>query len=107
MAEYQGFDILLPAAMLKSEPFIYVEKHGRYRLEYKITDIGIMIRLNNLLDGLRSQLLKLQEAKERLENKQSGLELELAKQENYGDRIAELRNTIEKIDKKLGVKHGQ
>ena len=107
VAEYQGFDILLPAAMLKSEPFIYVEKHGRYRLEYKITDIGIMIRLNNLLDGLRSQLLKLQEAKERLENKQSGLELELAKQENYGDRIAELRNTIEKIDKKLGVKHGQ
>lgn len=106
VAEYQGFDIILPAGMLKSEPFVYVQRNGRYTLEYKVTDIGIMMRLNNLLEGLSTHLDKLQLAKYRLENKYDGLKLELEKQENYGEQIAELRSKIDKLDKKLGVKNG-
>jgi hypothetical protein len=104
VAEYQGFKIILPAGMLKSNPFVYVEGNGRYKLEYRITDIGIMLRLNNLLDGLSNYLDDLKLAKERLEDKLRGLQTELDRQENYGDRIISLKQKLEQIDRKLGVK---
>ena len=104
VAEYQGFKIILPAGMLKSNPFVYVEGNGRYKLEYRITDIGIMLRLNNLLDGLSNYLDDLKLAKERLEDKLRGLQTELDRQENYGDRIIALKQKLEQIDRKLGVK---
>lgn len=104
VAEYQGFKIILPAGMLKSNPFVYVERNGRYKLEYRITDIGIMLRLNNLLDGLFNYLDDLKLAKERLEDKLRGLQTELDRQENYGDRIIALKQKLEQIDRKLGVK---
>ena len=91
--------------MVKSNPFVYVENNGRYKLEYKITDIGIMLRLNNLLNGLPNYLDELQQAKERLEDKLRGLHVELERQENYGDKIVELKRKLEQIDRKLGVKH--
>ena len=103
VATYQGFDVILPAGMLKTEPYLYLEKEGRYKLEFKWTDIGIMIRLNNLLEGLKDQLEKLIQAKLRLESKLEGLKEESQKQENYGDKIQELQEELAEIDKKLGV----
>jgi superfamily II DNA/RNA helicase len=105
VANYQGFDIILPAGMLKSNPFVYVQKNGKYKLEYKITDIGIMIRLNNLLDGLPKHLDELRQAKDRLEERLTGLKVEIEKKEDYGDKIALVRNKIKEIDKKLGVQN--
>ena len=104
IASYQGFDIILPAGMTEIDPFIYVEHNGRYKLPYKLTDIGIMIRLNNLLEGLPEYLAKLQDSKTRLINKLEGLKVEVEKQYGYCDRIEELKTTIRQLDKKLGVK---
>ena len=105
VASYQGFNVILPAGMLKSNPFVYVERNGRYKLEYKITDIGIMIRLNNLLDGLSNHVDELRFSKERLISKLEGLKAEIGRQETYGDKIETLKRKLAEIDKKLGVKH--
>jgi DNA repair exonuclease SbcCD ATPase subunit len=104
IACYQGFKIILPAGMIKSNPFVYVERNGRYKLEYKITDIGIMIRLNNLLESLPKYLNELKDAKTRLESKLNGLKIELERQDNYGDKIIELKRKLTQLDYKLGVK---
>ena len=104
VAEYQGFDIILPAGMLKNDPYVCVQRNGRYKMEYKVTDIGIMLRLNNLLEGLDAQHAKLKLAKQRLEEKLEGLQAELGRKADYGDRIAELKQTIAALDKQLGVK---
>ncbi|MBE5731846.1 MAG: hypothetical protein E7353_02320 [Clostridiales bacterium] len=105
VASYQGFDIILPAGMFKSDPFVYVERAGRYKLEYKMTDIGIMIRLNNLLDGLPTHLEKLKTDKRRLEDKRDGLLVEVNNQDNYGAKISSLRDRLAKLDEILGVKY--
>ncbi|MGN0814960.1 MAG: helicase-related protein [Candidatus Coproplasma sp.] len=104
ICEYQGFRVILPAGMLKSRPYLLIERNGRYELEYKITDIGIMQRINNLLEGLPKRLQELRTAKSRLEDKLAGLKAEFARQENYGDEIAELVQKLNDIDVKLGVK---
>lgn len=107
VAEYQGFKIILPAGMLKSHPFVYVERDARYKLEYKITDIGIMMRLNNLLDGLDEHLKELETIKAKLEDKLSGLQIELEKEDPYSERIYTLQQKLKRIDKELGVKYGE
>ena len=104
VAEYQGFKVILPAGMLKSNPFVYLEMNGMYKLEYKITDIGIMIRINNLLEGLPNYLEELNQAKARLEDKLRGLKIELNTEVNYADKINSLKRKLEELDRKLGVK---
>jgi hypothetical protein len=104
VAEYQGFKIILPAGMMSSDPFVYVERNGRYKLNYRMTDIGIMLRLNHLLDGLGERLDELELAKARLEDKLLGLEAEMSRQENYGDQIMILKEKLARLDRKLGVK---
>ena len=104
VAEYQGFKIILPAGMMSSDPFVYVERNGRYKLNYRMTDIGIMLRLNHLLDGLSERLDELELAKARLEDKLLGLEAEMSREENYGDQIMLLKEKLARLDRKLGVK---
>ena len=104
VAEYQGFKIILPAGMMSNDPFVYVERNGRYKLNYRMTDIGIMLRLNHLLDGLSERLDELELAKARLEDKLLGLEAEMSREENYGDQIMLLKEKLARLDRKLGVK---
>lgn len=100
---YQGFQIVLPANMTAEKPYIWLQKNGRYYVELGDTEIGGLIRIDNYLDSLDKQLEKLKEGLTDLCGRQDALKSEIAKKEDYADRIEKIKQRLEKLDRKLGV----
>ena len=100
---YDGFQIILPANMLKEKPFVWVQRAGRYYLELGESDVGGLIRIDNLLDGLSDRCGTLREALRRMEERGAAIRAELARKESYNDEIELYREKVEKLDERLGV----
>lgn len=102
---YRGFDIILPANMIIEKPFVWLVKNGKYYVEMGEADVGKLIRLDNFIEGLDKFLERLTnvlaEKKQRLED----INKELLKNEDYANKIQELKIEIAKIDKEIGVKN--
>ncbi len=106
LMEYQGFRVLLPANMLKEKPYIILKKYGRHYVNLGDTEIGTIIRIDNYLEGLKSNIINLEEVAQKLINKERDIKSELEKQESYISEIESLKKQLENIDNKLGVKNG-
>ena len=103
LMNYNGFDIILPANMNKEKPFVWLKRRHRYYVEMGDTQVGGLLRIDNFLEKLNEYLKKLQINLEELTRKESDITNELTKKEDYTDKIAKLKNKLERIDKKLGV----
>ena len=100
---YQGFTIILPAGMVAEKPFIWLQKSGRYYVELGESDTGMLVRIDNYLDNLPLHLDRLREGYSSLCDRQEAIREELTKKYDYADRIEQLKEEIEKLDKELGV----
>jgi superfamily II DNA/RNA helicase len=100
---YRGFEIILPANLTMEKPFIYLKKTGKYYLELGSSEIGHLIRIDNFLDSLGEHLASLKIALKKLQDRELDIKNELAKNENYIDKIEEYKQIVSDIDKKLGV----
>ena len=101
---YRGFDVILPKDMLLERPFIYLQRRGRYMIEVGESDKGLMLRLDNCLEGLDKRLVRFENAHMQLIQNKQNIEDELAKDENYDEMILSTQEQLEKIDEELGVK---
>ena len=100
---YQGFQIILPTNMSKEKPYVWLQRRGRYYVELGDSEVGCLIRLDNVLEGLPEHLAKLTANLMEMEQRETDLGAELQKEENYTDRIAQCKEKLAKLDKKLGV----
>ena len=107
LLNYKGFDIVLPKDMPKEKPYIYLQKCGRHYLELGTAIKGIMIRIDNCLEGLQEKTIKLENAYRQLLVNHKNIEDELAKDEKYDERILDMQEQLKTIDKKLGVKRDE
>ena len=103
VCEYQGFDVIVPNNLLNSKNIIYIEKHGRYTIESGDSEVGVLIRVDNFLEGFEETLKKEKDILTKLEERKVDIEQELAKETGYIDEIAELQLKLEELDEKLGV----
>ncbi len=101
---YKGFEIVLPKDMPKEKPFIYLQRTGRYFVEIGEVEKGVLTRIDNCLIGLKDRLVRLDNAYNQLCGNKKSIEEELAKDENYEDKIISVQTQLDKIDKELGVK---
>ena len=101
---YQGFELLLPANMLIEKPHILLRATGTYYVELGDTAKGVMMRIDNFLDGMKSLLFRFENNLSGLKEHEKYVEAELAKTENYAEEIERIRNNLQEIDEKLGVK---
>ena len=101
---YQGFQILLPANMKEEKPYVWLLRKGRYYVELGNTEVGNLIRIDNFLENLSTYLENLKKKQDDLMLQEIAVRAELEKKESYTDQIEQLRQKLEKIDKKLGVK---
>ncbi|MBR2870317.1 MAG: DEAD/DEAH box helicase family protein [Clostridia bacterium] len=104
LLNYKGFDVVLPKNMSKERPFIYLQRVGRYVTEIGDVEKGVMIRIDNCLEGLQDRFVKLENAYQQLLVNHKNIKDELQKDENYDEKILDVQEQLEKIDKKLGVK---
>lgn len=103
LMEYRGFDIVLPANMRKEKPFVWLQRAGRYYVESGNTEVGGLIRIDNFLDGLGTYIDKLNKGLSDLREKAANIRAELESKETYAEKIEELKERLECLDKKLGV----
>lgn len=103
LMNYDGFDIILPANMLPEKRFVYVVHSGKYYCEMGDSKNGMLLRVDNLLAELEKRLKTLEEILGDIVERQDAIKAELAKNENYTDKIESLKRKLERIDKKLGV----
>ena len=100
---YQGFQIVLPTNMSKEKPYVWLQRRGRYYVELGDSEVGCLIRLDNALEGLPDHLAKLEKNLLEMEQREAALGAELQKKEDFTDRIAQCKEKLAKLDKKLGV----
>lgn len=104
LVTYRGFDIILPANMLKEKPYVWLSREGRYYVELGDTQIGNLIRIDNFIENLAIYLDKLKEDYIKMTIRKGEIEQELSKGENYLEEIETYKMQLEQIDKDLGVK---
>ncbi len=104
---YRGFDVVIPAGMMRSAPYIFLVRDGRYFLELGESDKGIIIRIDNKLDSLSKHLEMLRAADSELKRRERGIRNELKRSNDYQDRIEYYKKKLEELDEKLGVKNGK
>lgn len=103
LMNYRGFDIVLPANMIREKPYVWLSRQGKYYVELGDTETGNLARIDNYLDMLDGHLEKLKIGLAKFIEKETELKAELAKDVNYSEQIEKYRAEIESIDKKLGV----
>ena len=89
--------------MIKEKPYIWLKREGKYYVELGDTDVGNLIRIDNYLATLEEHLEKLNVGLLKLVERQSQIEQELKKEEEYSDKIEQCKQKVEALDKKLGV----
>lgn len=100
---YRGFELILPANMMKEKPHIWLKRKGKYHLELGDSEVGNLKRIDNFLDDLEEHLKKLKETMARLKDEEGKLQSELTKKENFSDMIEKYKEKLKILDKKLGV----
>ena len=101
---YQGFDIILPANMIKDRPFVYVSAAGggKYHLEIEgDKPLGCAMRVDKLLEGLPDRVKKLEEQISEAYKEGEDAEKEIEIGNPYQDEVEALAKTLAEIDKKL------
>lgn len=103
LMQYQGFDIILPANMIREKPYVWLRRQGKYYTELGDSETGCLVRVDNVLEGLPDHQKKLEKNLQELRQRQTALQKELLKKEDYTDKIAACQRRLAKLDKLLGV----
>ena len=72
-------------------------------MELGDSEVGFMIRIDNVLQGFETHREKLVKKLDDMVQRQVALREELKKKEDYSDQISACKDKLKKIDKKLGV----
>ncbi len=103
VADCYGFDIIAPSYDLGAKHFVYLRRKGRYKVEVGNNPMGILIRIDNFLQGFDGYISEQETA---LKEKSEYIEvarLELEKGDGYADEIRRVNAELKDIDRKLGV----
>lgn len=103
LLRYQGFDLKLPAHMLREQAGLWICGAGRYYVEIGGSDLGAVVRIDHVLDGLAARAAALSEQAAALETRCNEMEQILQHPASYDDAIARQAERLSQIDQALGV----
>ncbi len=105
IVSYRGFMLVAPAGMIPLSPYMWLIRNGKYFLEIGDSELGNLVRIDNFLDSFKEHLKKLEKGLDALIGRKEYIENALRQPDPYSDRIEELQEKLDKIDKRLGVKN--
>lgn len=112
---YKGFEIILPANMVKDYKFVYIKSSNKnsaiknlgseykYKLDLGESSTGNLSRIDNFLEGFEDKIKKEEESIDKLKSKIDLIKQQLSTKNSYKDEIECLIKEIAAIDKKLGI----
>ena len=100
---YRGMRIVAPANMTEESPYVWLIGNGRYPLELSSSEFGNLIRIDNFLNGFDKHVTKLESGLDFLEGRKEYIENALSEPDTLSDKIEQLQNKLNRIDKELGV----
>lgn len=100
---YRGFTVSIPCGMRAEEPYVWLKQNGKYFVELGSSNLGYIVRIDNFIDNFNKHIKKLKDGLEMLESRKEHIEITLNEPDIYSSKINKLKETIRKIDKKLGV----
>ncbi len=99
---YRGFVLSRPAGF-PERPYLIVRRAGTYIVELGEAEGGYLARVDHCLDTLAQHKARLEERLEELKRREEDIAAELARGEDYSERIDAVRERLAEIDKKLKV----
>ena len=100
---YQGFDIIIPVDNKRENPYLWIQRNGRYYIELGESENGALIRIDNFMQKFPEHLENLENALVNVSAKKHALISELDKKSYFVEKIEELKAELEQIDRELGV----
>ena len=107
---YQGFEIILPANMMRDNPYIYVTSKdgGKYYVEMDGDKaLGCAMRIDRLLEDLPNRVKNFEDQIANAKKQREEAEQDLEQGNPYQDTIETLVRELESIDKKLSETEGK
>lgn len=101
---YQEFALIAPKGAFCANPVLTVEHIGRYHIQIGLNSMTFMRKIDRVLDGLSTDLEAMKKTYKGNKEKLVYINTTLNTDDNYADKIRELKETLEGIDKRLGVK---
>lgn len=98
---FMGLDVLLPANMLAEKPCVILSGSGRYVVPMGDDVFGNVRRLDNAAMGLEKRHLEASRVREEMGRRIQALKEELARPNEYAEKIEELRRTLAEYDREL------
>ncbi len=100
---FRGFDIFIPAVQDDKVPFVWIKRQGTYYVPIGDKSLGYIKRVENFLEGLPAVYDRYNGKLSALLKSEKDLKEELAKTQDYDERIKAVTKELEKIDAELGV----
>lgn len=107
---YQGFEIILPANMMKDKPYVYVTSRdgGKYYVEMDGDKaLGCAMRIDRLLEDLPNRVKNFEEQISNAKKQREEAEQDLDQGNPYQVTIESLIHELENIDKELSETEGK
>jgi len=101
--EYSGFKIKVPQNLIANSLYLIIENNNRYALDLGTSELGIMTRIDNLLEKLPIRLNDEIAKRDDLINKKESIIKELENEIDYSIEISRLNNELKELDKELKI----
>lgn len=98
---YQGFDIVALSHMLDNHLALKIKGNGTYYLQLGTSERGIIIRIDNYLEGFNKLLETKEQERVKLISEQESIKEELTKDIDYSKEMEELINRIKYLEKEM------
>ncbi len=100
---YNGFKIKAPANLIANSLYLIIENEHRYVIELGTSELGIITRIDNLLEKLPTILSENIDKRDKLIIKQESLSKELENEIDFASQIIELNQQLELLNKELDI----
>lgn len=99
-----GFRVIYPRLINPKQPYVWLERNGRYQVEIGDSERGVMMRIENVINSLPDKLENYRKSKNALVQRKEALENELRNINYYSEEIEFYYELVNDYDKRLGVK---
>lgn len=100
---YKGFNVIVPAYLLENSLSLELQGNGVNTVLIGNSELGVMVRIDNVLEGLPDKLSKKEKELANLNEEEKSIQIELDKKFDYSNQISELKKQIDQIEKKLKI----